>query len=190
MPNANGLGTWQSGLVATHVQSGYGDPQLAPGVDSSADSRITVTYRDVGMPQPVMDAAVYIFHPPSVYATSAAGAEGVSTTRAELNHFLGVLRISGGVMLALTTRLLPESGSLSDPEVEATARARDLSMLQLANEGEMEMTEFLGIIETVKDATGELVVVNKLRSSNGLIMALAVKYQRQASIGGRPPSRT
>lgn len=138
---------------------------------------MTVTYLDVGMPQPVADAAVYILHPPDVFSNSTEEAPGGLAIRAELQHYLEILRISGGVMLVLTTRLLPEPGSLSNPEVEAAARARDLSMRQLSNKGEMEMVDLLSIVETVKDGMGKLVTTKKLRSQNGLVMALAVKYQ-------------
>lgn len=95
-------------------------------------------------------------------------------------------------MLILTTRLLPDSSSASSSasgtgtgtgtglvskEVEATARARDLSMLQLSNEGEMELSELLAVIEGVKDGLGRLVMTNQLRAQNGLVVAVAVKYQ-------------
>lgn len=123
----------------------------------------------MGMPQSVTDAAVYIIHVPVV-------SSGL-TIKAELDDYLGVLRASGGIMLLLTTRLLPEPGTLSNPEVEATARARDLGMLQLANESEMEMSELLSIIKTVGDSAGKLVVTNHLLSNNGVILALTIKYQ-------------
>lgn len=140
------------------------DPDLNNPDSNSA--RITVTFREAGMPQPVTGAAVYILHPPSVG----------DLARTELFRHLGPLRASGGIVLVLTTRILPEPGSLPNPRVEAVARARDLSMLQLANEGEMEMTELLRIIESVADEVGKLVVANELRSPNGLILALALKH--------------
>ena len=96
------------------------------------------------MPQSVTDAAVYIIHVP-------AASSGL-TIKAELDDYLGVLRGCGGILLVLTTRLLPEPGTLFNPEVEAVARARDLSMLQLANESEIEMSELLSIINTVGDS--------------------------------------
>jgi hypothetical protein len=128
------------------------------------------------MPQSVTDAAVYILHVPVTHPGSQSGPAGL-LIKAELQDYLRVLRASGGIMLVMTTRLLPEPGSLSDPQVEAVARARDLSMLQLANEGEMEMSELLGIINTVRDGAGKLVVTNQLKSYNGLILALTIKYQ-------------
>lgn len=134
--------------------------------DVTASARITVTFRETGMPQPVIGAAVYILHLPAVG----------DLARAELYRHLGPLRASGGMILVLTTRVLPEPGSLPNPRVEAAARARDLAMLQLANEGEMEMTELLQVVDSVSDDVGKLVVANRLASYNGLILALALKH--------------
>jgi hypothetical protein len=50
-------------------------------------------------------------------------------------------------------------------------------MLQLANEGEMEITELLRIIETTRDGLGRLVITNQLRSPNGLTVGLTIKYE-------------
>ena len=154
------------------------DTEARHGSEASSGSflsdRITVSCRTTGMPQPITDAAVYLLHLASV--RSPGGAAGAAI-RAELQEHLGLLRTSGGVMLILTTRLLPEPRSLPDPDMETVARARDLTMLHLANEGEMEMTELLRILETVGDSTGKLVVSNELRSRRGHILALAVKHQ-------------
>ncbi|KAJ5655731.1 hypothetical protein N7507_007681 [Penicillium longicatenatum] len=144
---------------------------------SSATSHITVTYRSAGMPQPVIDAAVYILHLPVVSMSSPTGVEGMDTVKAELKDYLGILPACGAILLILTANLLPKPGSLSDPTFEAVLRARDLSMLQLANEGEMEMTELLRIIETMRDGLGRLVITNQLRSPNGLTVGLTIKYE-------------
>ncbi|KAJ5761822.1 uncharacterized protein N7511_005204 [Penicillium nucicola] len=142
---------------------------------SSAVGRITVTYRAAGTPQPVMDAAVYILH-----LGSPAGAEGIdqlAMVRAELQDYLGILRASGGILLIPTTNLLPEPGSLADPMMEAVARAHDLSMLQLVNEGNMEMTELISVIKTIRDGLGRLVITKQLRSPNSLLVGLTVKHE-------------
>lgn len=101
---------------------------------SSAGGRITVTYRAAGTPQLVIDVAVYILH-----LSPSAGAEGIDwidMVRAELQDYLGLLRSSGGILLIPTANLLPEPESLVDPIMEAVARAHDLSMFQLANQGD------------------------------------------------------
>ena len=64
-----------------------------------------------------------------------------------------------------------------DADVEMEACLRDLSLLQLSNEREMEMNELLEAINSVQDSTGRLVVVNKLVSRNSATIALDIKYQ-------------
>lgn len=149
----------QDGDKDLHNQSGSDS-------DSPDSGRIKVAFHEAGMPQPVTGAAVYILHLPPA----------VELARAELFRCLAPLRASGGIVLALTARLLPEPGSLPDSQIETLARARDLTMLQLADVGEMEMTELRQIVEMVTDEAGQLVVANELRSHNGLILALALKY--------------
>ncbi|KAJ5952328.1 uncharacterized protein N7479_010741 [Penicillium vulpinum] len=129
--------------------------------------RIKVTNRVLGTRQVNTDAAIYILHLPS----------SLSAIRAELQVHLEALRANGGIMLILTARLLPEPGSMPNPEVEAVARSRGLSLLQLANEAEIEMVELLELIGTVRDNVGKLIVTNKLRSRNSLVVALVVEHQ-------------
>lgn len=156
---------WQSAVLGSSIR----DSSSSGSSPSSTTPFVTVTYRAIGMAQSVTDAAVYIIHVP-------AASSGVMI-KAELDDYLGVLRVSGGIMLVLTTRLLPEPGTLSNPEVEASARSRDLNMLQLANESEMELSELLSIIKTVGDSSGKLIVTNHLCSNNGVVLALTIKYQ-------------
>lgn len=147
------------------------------GTTPSSDANLNVTYRSAGMPQHVKDAAVYILHLPAASPRPSPGGSAAMLIKAELQSYLDLLRANGSVMLVLTTRLLPEPGSLCGPEAEAVARARDLCMLQLTNEGEMELGEVLGMIEAVRDNVGKLVVTSQLRSHNNLIVALVVKHQ-------------
>lgn len=98
---------------------------------------------------------------------------------AELRAHIGVLRASSCATLVLTARLLPEPGTV-DPDVEAIARLRDLSLFQLANEREMEMLELMDILNSVRDSMGRLVLVNKLRSRNNAMVAFKVQYQAYA----------
>lgn len=67
-----------------------------------------------------------------------------------------------------------------DPDVEGMARLRDLSLLQLANEREMETSELTDILASARDSIGRLVVVNELRSRNNAIIALEVRHQAYA----------
>jgi len=154
------------------VQIHDADPTAGVGVAWAAElaglsPRIAVTTRAPGVRQPVLGAAVYILH--------LSGPERVILS--ELHAHLAPLRAGNGIMLIPTPRLLPERGSLADPEAEAVARSRDLTLRQLLNEGEMEMSDLLEKINTVQDAMGKLVVVKKLRSRNNLVAALVVSYQ-------------
>lgn len=152
-------------------------PQRNNDNSASSGANLSVTYRSAGMPQHVKDAAVYILHLPTAGPRPSPGSSAAMLTKSELQSYLDLLRAGGGVMLVLTTRLLPELGSPCGPEVEAVARARDLCMRQLAGEGEMEMTEIIGMIETVRDSGGRLVVTSQLRAHNNLVVALVVKHQ-------------
>jgi hypothetical protein len=141
-------------------------------------SRITVQKRAPGALQTVKDAAVYILRLPAP-SPEVPSHSLPAKILAELRAHLGVLRANTSVTLVLVPCLLPEPGTV-DPDVEAMARLRDLSLLQLANEREMEMGELVEIVNSVHDSTGWLVVVNKLRSRNSATVALGVKYQAYA----------
>lgn len=135
------------------------------------NERIITTGRTIGAPQSVTDGQVYMLHLPlSAHAAVLT----------ELAIHLDVLRSHNSTLIILACRLLPEPGSLA-PEVEAVARTRDLTLLQLASENEMEMTDLVDIIDTVKDGMGKLVVTRKLHSSKGQVIALVVKYQSRLS---------
>lgn len=154
-------------------------PQEDNSNSASSGANISVTYRSAGMPQHVKDAAVYILHLPTASPRPSPGGSAAMLIRSELQSYLDLLRTNGGIMLVLTTRLLPEPGSPCGSEVEAVARSRDLCMRQLCGEGEMEMTEVIGMIEAVRDNGGKLVVTSQLRAHtcNNLVVALVVKHQ-------------
>lgn len=77
-------------------------------------------------------------------------------------------------------RFLPEHGTV-DPEIECVARTRDMTLLQLANEREFEVTEVIDIIQDITDGLGKLTVVSKIRSKNNAVVALGVKFQLNGS---------
>ncbi|KAI0126596.1 hypothetical protein BJ170DRAFT_684181 [Xylariales sp. AK1849] len=153
------------------------DVQLDTNPSSNASSSSThplikVTFCAEGTAPTVTDAAAYIVHLPP----SSPGETDWGSIRSLLQVYLGVLRVSGAIMIIPTIRLLSEPSSFLDPEAEAVARTRDLSMLQLANEGEMRLAELLQIIGTVGDSVGKLVIANELNSHNGVLLVLIVKY--------------
>lgn len=165
--------------LATPSTSRASTPGPKPGeMRQQLGFRIALQQRVPGTPQNIEDAAVYILHLPSPSPTVPLSSLPARIV-AELRAHIGVLRARSSVTLVLVARLLPEPGDV-DPDVEAKARLRDLSLLQLANEREMEMLELMDILNSVRDSTGRLVLVNKLRSRNNATVAFEVRYQLYA----------
>ncbi|KAL5341614.1 histidine phosphatase superfamily [Aspergillus crustosus] len=125
-----------------------------PNTNGSTTSipRVTLQERAHATPQPISDASVYILHLPSPSPTTPFGTLAARII-AELRAHLDILRANPSTTLILTPRLLPDPGAVN-PDIEATARLRDLSLLQLANEREIELAELLNIIGTVSDSLG------------------------------------
>ena len=145
------------------------------GADRADDlsGRITVQRRMSAAVQVVKDAAVYILR---LTAPTSSLPTQILT---ELRAHLGVLRANASATLILAPPLLPEPGTV-DLDVEAMARLRDLSHLQLTNEGGLELGELMEMVNSVHDSRGRLVVANKLRSRNSATVALGVKYEAYA----------
>lgn len=76
----------------------------------------------------------------------------------------------------LTALVLPASGTV-DLDTEASARLRDLSLLQLANGRQAEIVEMVDVLNGVRDSAGGLVVSNEIRSPTSPIVAFEVRYQ-------------
>lgn len=130
--------------------------------------------------QTVHDAAVYILHMPS--ASPGVPAHSLlARTTSELRAHIGLLRTNSSARLVLIARLLPEPGTV-DPYVETIARLRDLSLHQLANEREIEALEVIDMLNCVRDKTGRLMLVNKLRSRNNATGAFEIRYQAYANL--------
>lgn len=144
-----------------------------------ANRRLKVEKRARGTAQAVKNAAVYILGPRLPGPGAAANALR-QRILAELKAHLAVLRQNPSATLILAPRVLPESGAV-EADVEMESCLRDLSLLQLSNEREMEMTELLEAIHNVHDSVGRLVVVNKLVSRNSATVALDIKYQPYAN---------
>lgn len=151
------------------------EPTLQQLKVNDLGARITIQKRAPGALQIVKDAAVYIL---GLRSSSPGGPPPTLSKQitTELRAHLSVLRTNTSATLILAPRLLPEPGTV-DPDIEATARLRDLSLLQLANEREMEMDELVEMVNSLRDSIGRLVVVNKLRSFTSSTVALGVKYQ-------------
>ena len=144
-------------------------------IRQQSSSRITVQQRAPGTPQTVHGAAVYILHLPSA-SPGVPKASLLAQVTDELRAHIGVLRANKSATLVLTARLLPEPGTM-DPSMEAIARLRDLSVVQLANEPEMEALDVMDMLNSVRDGTGRLVLVNKFRSRHNPIVAFEIRCQ-------------
>lgn len=156
-------------------------PSLSSSSTTLAALRVNVQRRPVGQTQTVRNAGVYVLHlgsPSPLLNESVASL--TSRLTAELRAHLPVLRDNRAATLVVAMRLLPDPGSV-DVGVEAAARMRDLVLLQLANERDLEVSELVDLIQGVGDRSGRLMVVNRVRDNARAIVALGVKFQ-----GGLP----
>ncbi|KAF2133645.1 hypothetical protein P153DRAFT_281824 [Dothidotthia symphoricarpi CBS 119687] len=134
-------------------------------------SRISVHKRANGTQQTIKDAAVYLIRLSTPTLTPIR-----TRILSELQAHLRVLEANKSALLVLTPRLLPEPSAV-DVHVESMARLRDLSLLQLANDGDLTMQELMDLVDSVHDCNGRLVVVKKLSSRNIATVALGIRYQ-------------
>ncbi|KAL4987681.1 hypothetical protein BDW68DRAFT_197225 [Aspergillus falconensis] len=118
------------------------------------NSNITIQHRPPTTPQPITSANLYILHLPSPSPTIPF-ASLATHILAELRAHLDILRSNPSAALILTPRLLPEPSAVYS-EVEASARLRDLTLLQLANEREIELAEWMNLLDSVSDNMGRL----------------------------------
>ncbi|KAG6007658.1 hypothetical protein E4U21_005739 [Claviceps maximensis] len=144
------------------------EPRLCDSSDPNGSNHIAITSRMSGTVQSVSGAAVYVLHLPSSLPCHVL---------TELQVHLPALRVSSGVMLIMTARLLPGHDEPILAKQAAVAHARGLVMHQMTNEVEMDLCSLLQMIDTVRDSMGKLVLVHKLRTSAGTTIALVVKYQ-------------
>ncbi|PCG92024.1 Hypothetical protein PENO1_090790 [Penicillium occitanis (nom. inval.)] len=148
---------------------------------AGSNNNIFLHRRAPGQPQTIKNAGVYILCLPPPSPRNAVSIHAIqSRLIAELRAHLGVLRENRSTILILRMRFLPEHATV-DPEIECVARTRDMTLFQLANEREFEVTEVIDIIQDITDGLGKLTVVSKIRSKNNAVVALGVKFQLNAS---------
>ncbi|XHG01039.1 Agnestins biosynthesis cluster transcriptional coactivator AgnL9 [Aspergillus wentii] len=163
------------------LNSAHASPPIRNGastlkLDRTRHPRVTIQHRVPGTPQTIQDAAVYIINFPSptpgISSTSLA-----AQISSELRAHLNALCLNRSATLVITAPSFPERGSASS-EAATLTRIRDLSLLQLANERELEISEAMNLLDGATDGEGRLVLVNKVRSAakNGAV-ALEVKYR-------------
>jgi hypothetical protein len=132
--------------------------------------RVTVQQRPHGAMQPISGASIYVLQ------MEASAEVSYAQVRVELVAHMDVLRRSRAASLILALPLLPEPGSLP-PDMEAAARIRDLSSLQLINKTELEIGKLIEIVQDARDAQGGLAVTKKLLFRNGSVAAIGLQYE-------------
>ena len=167
---------WDLASSVENRTSGFGGK---PGeILSQLTSRITVQKRVQATQQNVEGAAVYVLRLPLPSPTAPPRSLPPQIT-AELKAHLAVLRASSTSRLILTARLLPETG-IVDAESAVTACLRDMTLLQLANDRELEVSEIMNMLNSVGDSVGRLVLINKQRARNNATVTFEVRYQAYA----------
>ncbi|KAG7284355.1 hypothetical protein NEMBOFW57_010728 [Staphylotrichum longicolle] len=147
----------------------------AAEIPAHLSGRITLQKRIAGTTQFARTAAVYVLHlpPPSPSLPwSAVASHAVS----ELTAHLDVLRTNPGARLILTALVLPPQGAV-DAEMEAAARVRDLSLLQLANGRHAEKAEVVDLLNGIRDSAGGFVLTDEIRSPTSAFVAWEIRYQ-------------
>ena len=146
--------------------------------------KITLQKRIAGTTQFVRSAAVYMLHLPSPSPSlpwPAVSSHAVS----ELTAHLDVLRSHPGSRLVVTALVLPPShpqgpgqtGTTADAEMEAAARVRDLSLLQLANGKHPEKSEVVDLLHGIRDGAGGFVLTDEIGSPTSAFVAWEIRYQ-------------
>jgi hypothetical protein len=147
----------------------------ASEIPAHLSGKITLQKRIAGTTQFARTAAVYVLHlpPPSPSLPwSAVSAHAVS----ELTAHVDVLRTNPGARLVLTALVLPPQGAV-DAEMEAAARVRDLSLLQLANGRQAEKAEVVDLLNGIRDSAGGFVLTDEIRSPASAFVAWEIRYQ-------------
>lgn len=150
------------------------------------DPRITVQSRSWAAPQTVRDAAVYALRAP--YDLSMVFSQTrPAQLRAELEAHLSVLRDNDDARLILTARLLPgydatdgAGGNALPLDIDAAKiHLSDMSLLQLANDRELELADLSELVRSVGDNNGHLVLKDEMPArSTSRDQAFEIRYQR------------
>ncbi|KAH8653265.1 hypothetical protein BGZ60DRAFT_181281 [Tricladium varicosporioides] len=183
----------QSTTMACALAESYPSLKLVVQMSSSPDSpmdvdtRIAIQNRSWAMPQTVRDAAVYALRVPHDFPTVSAQTRA-ARLRAELEAHLSVLRDNDAARLILTAPLLPHAEAANDmernfyyPDTYAIKGLMlDMSLLQLANDRELEVADLSELMRSVGDGDGYLVVESKLQvHSASRDQAFEIRYKRR-----------
>jgi hypothetical protein len=163
--------------------------QMSSSPDSpmEVDDRIAIQNRSWAMPQTIRDAAVYALRVPHDFPTVSAQTRA-ARLRAELEAHLSVLRDDDAARLILTAPLLSHAEAANDmgrnichsDTDPIKGLMFDLSLLQLANDRELEGADLSELMRSVGDGDGYLVVESKLQvDSASRNQAFEIRYKRR-----------
>ena len=173
---------WSRSSSSTNLCGGLSTPFSSDNglsvMTTQASERLEVQQRAPGSPQAVTNAAVYIVRLGTISPFTPWHVLKAQAT-AELSTHAEILRKHHGSRLILVARTLPRGDCEVETYVEAMARFRDLSFMQLANVRELETSEVVELLNNVHVEGGSLVVTNELRTKNSAMIAFEATYQSQ-----------
>ncbi|KAJ5738569.1 hypothetical protein N7493_001724 [Penicillium malachiteum] len=143
--------------------------------------RVSFQKRCLGSLQNVPDADVYLIGLSSSSLALPASAI-LDQIASELRAHLHILRSERRpAVLLLTPRPMSDNIPGTESTSELITRLHDLSLLQLANERTMEMTELMQVINGIGDTAGCLGVVRRMTCPHITDALLEVRYHAYAS---------
>ncbi|KAJ5613788.1 hypothetical protein N7528_007442 [Penicillium herquei] len=154
------------------------DGDLQP---NGTSPRVSFQKRCLGSLQNVPDADVYMIglsSPPLAFSVSAILDQIASELRAHLHVLRSERRPA---VLLLTPRPISDHIPGTESTGERITRLHDLSLLQLANERTMDMTELMQVVNGIGDTAGCLGVVRRMTSPHITDALLEVRYHAYAS---------
>ncbi|KAJ5726149.1 uncharacterized protein N7483_007506 [Penicillium malachiteum] len=154
------------------------DGDLQP---NGTSPRVSFQKRCLGSLQNVPDADVYVIGLPSPSLALPVSAI-LDQIASELRAHLHILRSDRRpAILLLATRPMSDHIPGTDSAGELITRLHDLSLLQLANERAMEMTELMHVVNGIGDTAGCLGVVRRITIPHITDALLEVRYHAYAS---------
>ncbi|OIW25626.1 O-methyltransferase family protein [Coniochaeta ligniaria NRRL 30616] len=164
-------------IVQTEESTSPTTTMTAISSDADLSRRISTRKRASGTPQTVQPAAVYLVR----LWTHNQLTPIRSRITVELRAHIGVLEANRSALLILMVQLLPDPSAV-DSHTECMARVRDLSLLQLVNDGYLEEPELINLVDSVQDEKGRLIVIKTLRCHNSAEVAVGIKYQSDGNM--------
>ena len=138
-------------------------------------ARVSIRHRARGSFQFVCNAAVYILRVPAPTLATPIP-DVLSQVAIELSAHMDVLIGNPAARVILVARVSPAPGTV-DVETEASARSRDLSLLQLTNVQDVEAGEVREVVNAVRGSDGRFVLVRELRSRSSPMIGFEIRYQ-------------